>query len=230
MFGRAQLWGGGSPVGVWGRWRSAQAWLAPAGNFAKHGLDDVFERYPGKQDRQIIVSQCLRNVIAAGVAGVVAEFGSFRGHTAVQLLETMLALDDGSPLYLFDSFQGMPASDHPGDSCWRPGDMTASFQEVRARFEPFPQVTVVQGFFSDVLGSYDLRVKLAHIDADLYKSIRDVNAWLLDRVERGGMVVYDDYGFPTCEGALAAVNEAFKSRSEFTTFTLPTGQFLAIRR
>jgi hypothetical protein len=228
---RDQLWGGGSPLGVWGRWRTRLAHEVAADRFERHGLDNVFERYPGKQDRQIFVVQCLHNVITGRVPGVVAELGCYRGHTAVQLLEVLRARKDEARLLLFDSFQGMPESAHPGDRHWRAGDMAAGLQEVRERFRAFPQVEIVPGFFSQTLPAFpDLRVKLAHVDADLYSSIKEVDGWLLDRVEPGGMVVYDDYGFPTCEGAQQAVDEDLAGRDDYVKLSLPTGQYLAMRR
>ena len=214
-----------------GRWRTYLSALAPEVRFTANGLDNVFDRYPGKRDRQLFVIQCLRNVIAGKVPGVVAEFGCFRGHTAVQMVETMRELGDDARVLLFDSFQGMPASPHPGDRHWTPGDMTASVAEVQRRFDRFPNVEIVPGFFQDTLGAFaDLKVKLAHVDADLYTSIHEVNQWLLDRMQPGGTIVYDDYGFPTCEGAMQAVDEQMAGRDDYIKFYLPTGQYIAIRR
>ena len=71
--------------------------------------------------------------------------------------------------------------------------------------------------------------KFAHIDADLYTSIKEVNAWLLPRVVTGGVLIYDDYGFYTCEGALKAVDEDMKDRGFFGIY-IPTGQYVAVKR
>ena len=44
----------------------------------------------------------------------------------------------------------------------------------------------------------------------------------------GGMIVFDDYGFPSCPGARRAVDEAFANRPE-VPICLPTGQALVVK-
>ncbi|MHC4083416.1 MAG: TylF/MycF/NovP-related O-methyltransferase [Planctomycetota bacterium] len=220
-----------SAEAVLARWRTLSSKLLSKAWFTEAGLDDIWERNPPKFDRQVIVMQSLRNVIAGGIDGVVAEFGCFRGHTAVQLARTMRELGDDSRLILFDSFRGMPASDDANDRYWCEGAMTADEDEVRARFADFPNVTVVGGFFSDSLpGFEDVQVKLAHVDCDMAASVRDVHDWLLDRVVPTGIIVYDDYGFEACLGLMHEVDAVLARRDDYITYSLPTGQYVAIRR
>jgi O-methyltransferase len=107
--------------------------------------------------------------------------------------------------------------------------MTADLNEVVARFQPYPSVTVVPGFFADTLPEHDLAIKFAHIDCDLASSVRDVHRWLLDRMAVGGAIVYDDYGFESCFGLMDAVDRDVAPRRDYHTFSLPTGQYIAIR-
>jgi len=44
----------------------------------------------------------------------------------------------------------------------------------------------------------------------------------------GGFIVFDDYGFPSCPGARAAVDEFFSGKSYFP-LCLPTGQALVFK-
>lgn len=194
------------------------------------GLENLKDTYPGKVDRQIMVIQCLRNVLLGGAKGIVAEFGCWRGHTAIQMIQTMRSLGDHSKLYLFDSFQGFPKSEAPEDASWREGDLAADFAEVTQRFEKFKNVEIVKGFFSDALLAFpNLVCKFAHVDCDLYVSTKDVNRWLLNRMAPGGAIVYDDYGFSNCVGAKKAVDEDLGERLDFFKLYLPTGQYLAIK-
>ncbi|HEX3704868.1 MAG TPA: TylF/MycF/NovP-related O-methyltransferase, partial [Vicinamibacterales bacterium] len=48
---------------------------------------------------------------------------------------------------------------------------------------------------------------LLHIDVDLYEPTRDSIAFLYERMNPGGIVVCDDYGFMTCPGATKAIDE-----------------------
>ena len=230
LFPRSLL-GAFSPFNLYGRWRQLLADLVPGRLFEENGLNDVTHEHPGKFDRQLILLQCLRNVIEAKTPGAVMEFGCFRGHTALHLAETMRSLGDSSKLYLFDSFEGLPESAAPEDADWRAGDLAADHQEVVLRFRKFGNVEVVKGFFADVLSGFpNVACKFAHVDADLYVSIREVSEWLLERIVPGGMVIYDDYGFASCEGARKAVDEAMQGRSDFFKLDLPSGQFVALKR
>jgi O-methyltransferase len=42
---------------------------------------------------------------------------------------------------------------------------------------------------------------------DVYQSARSVLDWIWGRLEVGGVVIYDDYGFEGCEGITKFVNE-----------------------
>jgi len=50
-------------------------------------------------------------------------------------------------------------------------------------------------------------VRLGHCDVDVYRSAKDVFDWVWPRLELGGMVVFDDYGFPACPGVTKFVDE-----------------------
>lgn len=227
---RKQLLVPNTPLYEYGAWRKSLAHLLPAEWFSEAGLDNVWERYPGKFDRQLLVAQYLRGISRQKLDGAVMEFGCFQGHTAIQILRTMQQAGDDAPLILFDSFKGVPPSTHPGDTYWRAGDLTADYEEVRRRFAPYSQVQVIPGFFKDTLPAFSkTKVKFAHVDADLYVSIKEVDEWLLPRMEINGTVVYDDYGFTSCQGALQAINEDFSGRDDYFTLYLPTGQFVAVK-
>jgi len=218
------------PLEVLKRWRTITDKLVSEKFFAQAGLYNVWKNYPGKRDRQIVVVQCLQNVIAKQMAGIVAEFGCFKGHTAIQMVHAMEKLGDTSKLFLFDSFQGVPDSNSPDDWHLKKGDLTVEYSEVKDRFAPYKNIEVVKGYFKDVLPQYDhLKIKFAHVDVDLYVSIKEVNTWLLSRMITGGIIIYDDYGFETCPGALKAVDEDFSQRLDYYKWSLPTGQFMALK-
>jgi O-methyltransferase len=219
-----------SPEAVFQRWRQTLAPLVVEQWFARGGLANQYDSRPGKYDRNVSLLQCLRQVIGRRVEGAVMEFGCCHGHTALLMVETMASLGDQSPLILFDSFEGMPPSDAPEDQHWEPGDLTAPFEAVQARFTHYPNVELVRGFFGDTLpGFRQLKVKFAHVDADMYTSTKDVNKWLLPQLQDGGVVLYDDYGFESCAGAMRAVDEDLAGRPDFFKLYLPTGQYLAIK-
>lgn len=227
---RSRLIGVASPLNLYGRWRKLLSHLVPDSVASAAGLESMREMYPGKFDRQIFVIQAFENLIKRGVEGAIVEFGTFRGHTAIQIVEARDRLNDAGPVYLFDSFAGFPPSEDPSDTFWKPGDLKSDYDEVSRRFSRCKDVKLIKGFFSDTLPGFpDIAVKFAHVDADMYTSTRDVNQWLLDRVVPGGIVIYDDYGFANCEGAKRAVDEAMAARRDYFTLSLPTGQYIGLK-
>ena len=78
------------------------------------------------------------------------------------------------------------------------------------------------------LVSPDRPIALAHVDVDIYRSVWDCCEFIYPRLQVGGAMVFDDYGFPTCPGARKAVDEFFRNKPE-TPIILGTGQALAIR-
>jgi O-methyltransferase len=69
----------------------------------------------------------------------------------------------------------------------------------------------------------DSRLAFAHVDVDIYQSVLDCCRFIMPRMLRGGFVVFDDYGFPSCPGARQAVDGFFRDRPE-RPLMLPTGQ------
>lgn len=69
-------------------------------------------------------------------------------------------------------------------------------------------VRVLVGMFPEVNAEHvSNRLAMLHIDVDVYASARDVLHWAAPRLVRGGVVVFDDYGFHGCEGVTRLVNE-----------------------
>jgi O-methyltransferase len=185
-------------------------------------VGDIFDSYYGKIDRIAVVMSMLKGSMY--VPGDVAEFGTYQGHTAVTLNRVLEQSNSNKQLYLFDSFAGMPEITHPLDKDWEQGDLASSEAGVRKLFEDSPRVHVVPGFFSDSLPNYpDLRFSFCHVDADLYTSVKECIDYIVPRLSVGGVIVFDDYGFSSCPGAKAAVDDRFGQPPE-TYIPLPTAQ------
>ena len=72
-------------------------------------------------------------------------------------------------------------------------------------------VEILQGIFPDETGHFidkKIEFRLCHIDVDVYQSAKDVVDFIWDKmVSPGGIMVYDDYGFHTCDGITKYVEE-----------------------
>jgi O-methyltransferase len=70
-------------------------------------------------------------------------------------------------------------------------------------------VRILEGIFPDQTGDEikDLRFRFCHVDVDVYQSAKDIVDWIWNRLEHGGIIVFDDYGFPCCDGITKYVEE-----------------------
>jgi O-methyltransferase len=167
--------------------------------------------------------QCL------GLEGDLIECGVFRGGTALLEATTMREAGGARRLHLVDSFAGMPGTTRDVDR-FQEGDLGAtSAEDVRRALGGFPFARVHEGYIPAVMAEVDAeRIAWAHIDVDIYAAIRDSLEFVYPRLVPGAMVVFDDYGFPSCPGARRAVDEFFAERPE-VPLCLPTGQCLVVK-
>ncbi len=169
--------------------------------------------------------QCLR------LPGDLWECGVYKGGTA-RMLAQILAdspFRGNAQLRLFDTFSGIPAVDTARDT-HRPGDFwDTNLADVQARVGHQELVTYHPGIIPhSFAGMEDSAISFAHIDVDVYPAIMDCCRFILPRLLVGGVMVFDDYGFPTYRGARTAVDEFFAA-TPLVPLVLPTGQALVFR-
>ena len=134
--------------------------------------------------------------------GVSAEAGVYRGGSAFILHHAA----PEKPLYLFDSFQGLPAPLPFEEEQLRKGDFSATLEDVRALL---PSAILIKGWFHDTLNEYaHLRFSFVHLDCDLYQSLKETLAFFYPRLSPGGVILCDDYAFPSTPGARLAIDQA----------------------
>jgi O-methyltransferase len=161
--------------------------------------------------------------LVTDVPGDIAECGVYRGASA----ELMGRALPGRQLHLFDSFEGLSEPDGVDGAYWRRGDLTADESAVHQRMQAAGLAhTVHKGWiperFADING---VTFALVHIDVDLYQPTLDSISFFYPRLARGGLIIFDDYGFESCPGARRAVDEYMANKSEGVV-RLTTGQAL----
>jgi O-methyltransferase len=150
----------------------------------------------------------------ARVAGDIIEFGTMSGETARILAGSMRSCEreQGLPskdLYLFDSFEGLPASvadadreaPHVKSGIWAAGTCKILDREALAKLcgkiLPAERIHIFAGWFSQTVPSIDpaLRFSVLHVDCDLYQSTLDALRPLFQRnqVSRGAVFLFDDW-------------------------------------
>ncbi|MDD5585209.1 MAG: macrocin O-methyltransferase [Candidatus Omnitrophica bacterium] len=164
---------------------------------------------------------------ASNLRGDVAEVGVYKGGTA-RLLATTFDLKIKN-LHLFDTFTGMPPIDAKRDT-HREGDFNdCSLENVKAYLSDYKNVHFYRGIFpATVKPIENSTFCLVHVDVDIYKSVMDCCIFFYPRMEKGGLMIFDDYTSSTCPGVRAAVDEFFSDKPE-RPCSLSTGQSFVIR-
>ncbi len=166
-----------------------------------------------------VARQAIRN-------GNVAECGVYRGGSAWMLAGMLGA----GRLHLFDSFQGLPEPT-PNDQGWSAGHFAdTSPDEVSAWLGGLDgRCDIHPGWVPDTFeGLYDLTFDFVHLDLDLYKPTLASLDFFWPRIARGGALVVDDFGFPSCVGVREAVKE-FGQRADMRSLYAPTSQLIAFK-
>lgn len=144
------------------------------------------------------------------VVGDNCEFGVFRGHTAV----LMAALSPAKPLWLYDSFEGLPElqeGDTANEGSFFKGAMRSDATEVLENFSESgvihrPIITVAK--FNELTPErLPAQIAFAHIDCDLRSSITDALKLVWSRVTPKGIVLIDDFRHPELPGVEQAVTD-----------------------
>ena len=168
---------------------------------------------------------CLASDATRRCSGDVAECGVYRGGTARILAEIV----PDRTVHLFDTFSGMPSID-PNKDLHKVGDFAdTSLEAVRHYLAAYRNVNCVQGLIPASLACIvDRHFSFVHIDLDIYSSIKSASEFFYPRMQPGGILLFDDYGYPSCPGAREAVDEFFADKPELG-LTMITGQ-CAVRK
>ena len=179
-------------------------------------------------DRCYVLWILLRQAI--NIDGDIWECGVYKGGTAAMIAAILRdSRRTDKRLYLFDTFEGMPETDSKKDLHHK-GDFSDTTAEAVRSYVGADEFCILrQGFIPESFkGLETAAIAFAHIDLDIYRSILDCLNFVWPRLTIGGFLVFDDYGFPTCPGARAAVDEFFAGRP-CVPLCLPTGQAVVFK-
>jgi predicted O-methyltransferase YrrM len=139
---------------------------------------------------------CLR--AAATPPGAFVEVGVYHGGTAWHLAK--VAERQGRPLYLYDTFTGMPHAEKIDSHVV--GDFAdTSIEQV---IEAIPYATCIAGVFPRSALSMG-PIAFVHLDVDQYRSYKEALEYFEPKMVRGGVIWCDD--MPALPSAALAINE-----------------------
>ena len=183
-------------------------------------------------EKTFCLISAVRYVVENDIPGDFVECGVFRGGSVMAMARTLLELGATErKIYLYDTFAGMPqptaadisssgkvATDvfeqtriDQDSSEW----VNASLEEVRNDVKkvpyPFEKFVFVKGKVEATLP--ELRpsaIALLRLDTDLYSSTKAELEWFFPLLEKGGVVIFDDYGHWL--GSRKAIDEYFSQQ------------------
>jgi O-methyltransferase len=143
--------------------------------------------------------------------GALLEVGVWRGRMGALIAARAAQLGIERPVYLCDTFEGV-AKAGAQDTTYEGGehaDTSEAVVQELLRSLSLSRVTIVKGIFPESAAETmkDERFSFVHIDVDVYQSAKDVLAYCWPRMPVGAMVVFDDFGFDTCDGIPKLVAE-----------------------
>ena len=152
----------------------------------------------------------------AETPGDVLEVGVWRGGTGVILAGAVAPF--GKTVFLADTFEGVVKAG-PMDTHYKGGEHADASEETVATLAKAvgaDNIQILKGVFpEDTAEAVTGQISLLHIDVDVYESARDVLAWAMPRLPAGAVVVFDDYGFQSCDGVTRFVDEFRTSHPGF---------------
>ena len=173
-------------------------------------------------------------VLEYDVKGDVVELGTCDGFSTRVIAAIMEWQKSNKDLYLFDSFQGLPefsekdkpnrkANDgrtwkHENHPWAKPGMFAASPDALLKNLSVFDLLgckKVIPGWFEDTVPKHlPDQICFAHLDGDLYESVKVSIEGVYPRLAKGAICVIDDYDYDDFPGATTAVNEFLKNKPE----------------
>lgn len=146
--------------------------------------------------------------------GDILEVGVWRGGTGA-ILGRAVSHNVNKKVYLADTFAGVVKVGDK-DPVYRGGEHSDTSLGLVTDFIGslgLKNVELLQGIFpDDTQDRVRGKISMLHCDVDVYQSSREIVEWCLPRLVTGGIMVFDDYGFVTCEGVTRFCDELRQSK------------------
>lgn len=182
------------PYSSYSPWLDDSIFLSLHERVKEHTMVDIYRCH----ELYTLARQC------AHIPGDLVEIGVWRGGTAA-----LLAAAAQKRIALFDTFTGVAKSDKQHDTLYTGNEHSDTHQNlVESLFSSMQlECDIYPGIFPDhTFDQLPKEISLAHIDVDTRGSASEAFDVIWPRVQPGGVVVFDDYGFFGCEGITDFVN------------------------
>jgi O-methyltransferase len=158
-------------------------------------------------------------------SGSIIEIGVWRGGTGALMAKKAKLSNIVEKVYLCDTFHGVVKAGI-NDSSYEGGEHSDTNREnvenLLYNQMLLDNIEILEGIFPEETGEkiQDLKFRLCHIDVDVYQSAKDIVDWIWDKMVLGGIIIFDDYGFSTCDGITKYVNEQFSANGKLCLYNI----------
>lgn len=159
------------------------------------------------------------------IEGAMIEIGVWKGGTAGIICKRAKLDGLNKSIYLADTFTGVAkASDK--DERYKGGEHADTspkiVKELLSSKLNLGNYKILEGVFPDDTAHLikDDKFSFCHIDVDTYDSAEDIVDWIWPKLQIGGLIVYDDYGFIGTDGITKFVNEESKKTDRIVIHNL----------
>ncbi len=164
------------------------------------------------------------------VAGDILEVGVWRGGTGALIAQAVN--NSEKKVFLADTFKGVVKAGE-NDPVYQGGehaDTSLSLAKSLIETLNLRNTFFLQGIFPEETSeNIPGKLALVHCDVDVYSSARDIFYWAKPRLSSAGIIIFDDYGFSTCEGVTTLVNE-IREDNDFTFVHNLNGHAILIKK
>ncbi len=184
------------------------------------------------------IIQSLKHIKKNDIKGDIVECGVWRGGNLILFKKIIDALNLEKKIFAFDTFQGMPEPSKEDldlkdidaekiyqnyknkDLKWCFSDIDEVKNNISKFFKDYNKsFNFIRGKVEDTLMQEDnlpQTISLLRLDTDFYESTKKELEILYPRLNKGGVLIIDDYGH--WKGSKKAVDEYFKSERDFLWF------------
>jgi hypothetical protein len=164
------------------------------------------------------------------IDGDVVEYGSLHGGSGAVLVEAINHYGK-KPVWLFDSFAGIPKSKYGLDHRWDGAFSNNSFREVQTAFKDCGNVKVVKGNICETYDAIKNPISFGYLASDTLESGELLLNFMWPKLSVGGIIAICDYGsYPNCVPLTVMTDKFFENRSDaLIMHTAPVGIYITKR-
>ena len=184
-------------------------------------------------ERMASLVESTKFIVENNIEGDIVECGVWRGGSMMIIASVLMSLGDTSrSLYLYDTYQGMPAAsdddlDFAGNAAsarllemaqskenWCEASLEDVQQNLFSTGYPSDKIHFIKGKVEDTIPArIPQQLALLRLDTDWYASTKHELTHLYPLLNSSGILIIDDYGH--WQGAKKAVDEFFKDSRTF---------------